>query len=145
MTPPSKRPVEPQPGPWLAHARSDLALAKLGLRADVLPEQLCFHAQQAVEKAFKAVLLHRRVDFPFTHDLSELLDTLARAGIAMPAAFADADALTPYAVETRYPGFWGEVSEDDVVEALRLAEDVVRWAEEIVSQDAANKGGSGTP
>jgi HEPN domain-containing protein len=98
----------------------------------VLPEQLCFHAQQAVEKAFKAILLHRQVDFPFTHDLTELRDTMDAAGIDVPPAFADADALTPYAVETRFPGLWGEISETDVSEALRLAEEVVRWAEEAV-------------
>lgn len=42
---------------WLDHATSDLALVRLGLGSkDVLPEQICFHAQQAVEKALKAVL-----------------------------------------------------------------------------------------
>lgn len=129
MTPPAKRTVEARPERWLEHARSDLALARLGAGADVLPEQLCFHAQQAVEKAFKAVLLHQKVEFPFTHDLSELLDALADAGIEVPASLAEADALTPYAVETRYPGFWGEITAHDVGEAIRLAEEVLRWAE----------------
>ena len=46
------------PREWIEHARSDLALARLGRDAqDVLPAQVCFHAQQAVEKALKAVLL----------------------------------------------------------------------------------------
>ena len=129
MNPPAKRTVEARPERWLEHARSDLALARLGARADILPEQLCFHAQQAVEKAFKAVLLHRKVEFPFTHDLSELLDALADAGIEVPESLAEADALTPYAVETRYPGFWGEITEQDVEEAIGLAEEVLRWAE----------------
>ena len=129
MKPPTRRPAAAEPEHWLAHARSDLALVRLGRRGDVLPEQLCFHAQQAVEKAFKAVLLHRRVDFPFTHDLAQLLDTLHAAGIEVPAELADADALTPYAVETRYPGFWGEISEADVDEAVRVAEGVLHWAE----------------
>jgi excisionase family DNA binding protein len=31
-----------------------------------------FHAQQAVEKAFKAVLASRRLDFPFTHNIGLL-------------------------------------------------------------------------
>jgi len=129
MNPPAKRTVEARPDRWLEHARSDLALARVGVGADVLPEQLCFHAQQAVEKAFKAVLLHRKVEFPFTHDLSELLDALADAGIEVPALLTEADALTPYAVETRYPGSWGEISDQDVEEAIRLAEGVLRWAE----------------
>lgn len=132
MSPPARRAAEARPERWLEHARSDLALARAGLEADVLPEQLCFHAQQTVEKAFKAVLLHRHVEFPFTHDLSELLDALAEAGVEVPPGLANADALSPYAVETRYPGFWGAIADEDVVEALLLAEGVLRWAESLV-------------
>lgn len=69
---------------WLAHARSDLKLARLGMGQDVLPEQICFHAQQAVEKSLKAVLLFRRIDFPFTHDLEELIETFEHAGVELP-------------------------------------------------------------
>ena len=35
---------------------------------------VCFHAQQAVEKALKAVLASRDVVFPFTHDLDGLIE-----------------------------------------------------------------------
>lgn len=48
----------------MAHALSDLNLARLGQeKEDILHEQICFHAQQAVEKALKAVLLFNKVDF----------------------------------------------------------------------------------
>lgn len=100
----------------------------MGAAGDVLPEQVCFHAQQAVEEAFKAVLLHRKLEFPFTHDLAELLDTLADAGIDVPSMLSEADELTPYAVETRYPGLWGEITELDVEEAIRMAEKALVWA-----------------
>jgi HEPN domain-containing protein len=127
MLPPSKR-MATTPYEWLAHATSDLKLAKLGLNQDILPEQVCFHAQQAAEKALKAVLLHAGVDFPFTHDLEELLDTCADAAIVVPQELQEAGSLTPYAVETRYPGFWGEISDADVQEALTCAERAVAWA-----------------
>lgn len=39
------------PESWLEHARSDLRLARLAVGQGVLPEQICFHAQQAVEKS----------------------------------------------------------------------------------------------
>lgn len=129
MTPPPRKGILASPAEWLAHARSDLAFARLGLNQDILPEQICFHAQQAVEKTLKAVLLHGRIDFPFTHDLDALLDTLSSAGIAVPADLEDAGSLTPYAVETRYPGFWGEINEIDVREAIDLAEKALAWAE----------------
>lgn len=122
------------PESWLEHARSDLRLARLAVGQNVLPEQICFHAQQAVEKAFKATLLIRQVEFPLTHDLEELLSIFAVAGIDLPAGLQEAGTLTPYAVETRYPGFWGEISETDMSHALVLAQRAVDWAEEMMGK-----------
>ena len=102
MTPP-KRPLLIDPPAWIISAESDLTLARLGHIQDVLPEQICFHAQQAVEKAFKAVLISASVEFSLTHDLEELLDIFAEAGIPVPEELLYAGSLTPYAVETRYP------------------------------------------
>ena len=55
------------PEEWMTYAQSDLKLAKLGRENDdVLNERICFHAQQAAEKALKAILLFCNVDFPLT-------------------------------------------------------------------------------
>lgn len=121
------------PDSWLEHARSDLRLARLAVGQNVLPEQICFHAQQAVEKAFKAILLRRQVDFPLTHDLEQLLTIFDAAKIAVPENLQEVGTLTPYAVETRYPGFWGEISQTAVHEALDLAQQALRWAEDLMN------------
>jgi HEPN domain-containing protein len=134
MNPPRKKKIPSSPQEWLVHAESDLKLAKLGLNKDVLPEQICFHAQQTVEKTLKAVLLFYKIDFPFTHDLEELLDTFEAAKISVPAHLLDVGILTPYAVETRYPGFWGEILESEVSEAILLAEKAIKWAEEVIKK-----------
>jgi len=47
------------PADWLRHAYSDLALASTMPLPQILLEQLCFHAQQAAEKALKAILVAR--------------------------------------------------------------------------------------
>jgi hypothetical protein len=58
------------PREWLNRARSSLAKAREGAAfADIYLEDLCFDAQQAAEKAIKAVLLHLGVGFPYVHDL----------------------------------------------------------------------------
>ena len=36
-------------------------------------EDLCFDAQQAAEKAIKAVMIARDMEFPYVHDLDQLL------------------------------------------------------------------------
>ena len=129
MNGPHDRVPPGSPREWIEGARSDLALARLGRdAADVLPAQVCFHAQQAVEKALKAVLLHRSSAFPLTHDLVALAEIAANAGIALPDWRDDLSGLSPYAVETRYPGRPDEIGEGDVDEALDLAARVLAWA-----------------
>jgi len=61
-----------------------------------------FHAQQAVEKALKAVLSQAGVAFRRTHDLAELLDLLTDSGLPAPPHADHLDELNPYAVEMRY-------------------------------------------
>jgi HEPN domain-containing protein len=67
-------------------------------------EDLCFNTQQAVEKAIKALLIQRHVQFPYVHDIAELLTVLEEAGQELPQAIRQAERLTRFAVFTRYPG-----------------------------------------
>jgi HEPN domain-containing protein len=122
------------PMEWLRRARSNLARAKADRNLpEVLYEDLCFDAQQAAEKSIKAILVHRQVAFPKTHDIIDLLTLLQGSGMVVPEAIQQADLLTGYAVETRYPGMSEEVTKEDYHEALGLAERVVRWAESLLS------------
>ena len=67
-------------------------------------EDLCFEAQQAAEKAVKAVLISRDIEYPYVHDLARLLSMLEDAGESVPCVVRKAEELTPYALITRYPG-----------------------------------------
>jgi HEPN domain-containing protein len=59
---------------------------------------------------------------------------VSRTGIDVPEDIRQADVLTQYAVETRYPGLNEEVSEEDYRRALELAERVLRWAEALIAR-----------
>jgi HEPN domain-containing protein len=120
------------PREWLRHARSDIRLAQLALKEEILPELICFHAQQAAETSLKAVLLHKKVDFPFTHDLQVLVEVALNGGITIPHELHDIGTLTPYAVQARYPGFWGEVTDSDLHGAVELAEHALAGAGSII-------------
>ena len=113
---------------WLGFAKDDLDAARLGTDL-VSTEILCFHAQQAVEKALKAVLVGHSTDFPYTHDIEELLATLEEAGVSCPVASPEAIRLTRYAVLTRYPGLAEPVTSEEYQSALQLAEEIVQWAD----------------
>lgn len=119
------------PADWLRYAYSDLDLARVRRPSKVLFEGLCFHAQQAAEKALKAALIAKGVPPPKTHNIRTLLDLLPR-DIIPPREVEDAASLTDYAVITRYPGDFESVDEDEYKEAIRLAETLVIWAERII-------------
>ncbi len=115
------------PGEWINRASSDLAIARTNIK-DAYLEDLCYHDQQASEKALKSLLLYKIRRFPYTHDLSELLGLLEKSGIAVPDSIKDCAGMTEYAVEGRYPGFNEPLSEDDWKNSVEKAEEVVNWA-----------------
>ncbi len=119
------------PVDWLRYAYSDLGLARVRRPSKVLLEGLCFHAQQAAEKALKAVLIAKGVPPPKTHNIRTLLDLLPQ-DVIVPQDVEDAASLTDYAVMSRYPGVFESVDEKEYKETIRLAESVVLWAETII-------------
>ncbi len=119
------------PREWVDRARSDLLIAHTKLTGVYL-EDLCFHAQQAAEKAIKAVLITRGIHFPYIHDIARLLTLLEENGERIPRSVQKAAQLTRFAVFTRYPGVASTITEPEYQQAIRLAEAVLRWAERIV-------------
>ena len=73
------------------------------------------------------------VRFPYVHDIAALLTRLEKATCTLPDYVRGAERLTQFAVEARYPGAAPPVREGDYREALKLAEEVVRWAEETIA------------
>jgi HEPN domain-containing protein len=103
------------------HAAS--ALARDPQQADHV---IGFLAQQAVEKAIKAVLAYHREDMPRTHDLAYLATRLPHV-VGVPPR--DARWLTPWAVAWRYEE---QVPRLDRQSAIDTASTVVTWAERVV-------------
>lgn len=55
-----------------------------------------------------------------------MLDELS---VAVPAAIHEAEALTPYAVDSRYPDDLPETTLADLTTAIELARIVLEWAD----------------
>ncbi len=124
---------------WLEHARRDLAFARLAYETDLdFAEHVCFHAQQAAEKAVKAVLLERNVEYPYTHDLKKLVAEVTEHGMVVPPDVARADVLTRYAVKTRYPNTEHVITDDNIADAMTIAEATVAWASTLVANPKAS-------
>ena len=113
---------------WLQRAKSNMARAKAGrVSPEILYEDLCYDAQQAVEKAFKSVCIIHEIVFPKTHDIAYLIELLEKGGVEVPENLQNAKILTGYAVETRYPGDYEPVDEEDLRKAVEIAKEVLKW------------------
>ncbi len=120
---------------WLKRARSSLERAKMGkVSPGILYEDLCFDAQQAVEKSLKAILVKLNQSFPKTHSIGILLKLIEEAGVEIPENINQAKLLTVYAVDTRYPGDYEPVNKEEYKEALKIAEDVFKWLDNIINK-----------
>ena len=120
-------------GRWLAAADDDLRAARLLAESDEIgPEIACFHAQQAAEKALKAMLIAAWEDVPRSHDLDRLhglvVGAIGADDVGLPGK--DLAWLAELGLGGRYP----DGSRDDAAtpadleRAVNLAAAVVRAA-----------------
>lgn len=118
---------------WLEKARRDLLVIDRTSAGDGVPwDMVCFHAQQAVEKAFKACLIADAIDPPRTHDLLKLLDLLENAGVDFRSTRITCETLGNFAVQTRYPGDATEISETQGRWAAEKAHEIVAAVRELL-------------
>ena len=99
---------------WLQKARDDLKVAVRLLDAGDMPLGIvCFHCQQAVEKALKAAMVAQGGVPPKTHDLLALCNQCIMSKRDAKIIQDCALDFMEYAVELRYPGDY----EPDAAEA----------------------------
>ena len=121
------RPIQGSPEAWMGRAQASLALARVQAEG-VMLEDLCYQAQQAAEKAMKALYIALGAEFLFTHDLDRLALGLELLGVEITEPIDQATILTRYAMDTRYPGGFEPVGRNEYEQALRFAETVLAWA-----------------
>jgi HEPN domain-containing protein len=93
----------------LDKAWGDLAMLQQLLEHDEIPDWgIGFHAQQAAEKAIKAVLSSLSIDYPRTHNIGFLLDLLPGKECPLPPDALRLPELTPYGTVTRYADPWDD-------------------------------------
>ena len=104
---------------WLQKAYHDLLAARVLMRQRLpIYDKVCFHCQQAVEKALKALLLWKDIPFRRVHSLGYLLDLSEPVAGHLRGLRDRIEALAPYAVEIRYPGDLLAVSCEEARAAL---------------------------
>jgi len=112
---------------WLAFARGDLESAAALLATTTPYRNVAYLAQQAAEKAIKAVILLDHAPFEMTHDLNSIAAQVP-ADFSLPVSTADLAWLADLETSARYPDEGDSVTGDDGRRAVEMAEAVLAAA-----------------
>ena len=108
---------------WLEKADEDWLCVRNEMAAAQTPwAVVSFHAQQAAEKTFKALLVAHGHFPPRVHDLARLLDLCLPFEAGLEQVREDCERRSQYAVDVRYPDIGNNVEEAIGREAVAAAE-----------------------
>ena len=85
---------------WLGFANEDLRMAKLAFEEEIY-NQVCFHAQQCVEKSIKAAILAQGTTPRRSHVIVDLMNDLSASWLADLAD--ELPKMDLFYIPTRYP------------------------------------------
>ena len=125
---------------WLDRAKDDLRFAEAGIK-DGFYSQPCFLAQQAAEKAIKALIYSKEPNLDLkqikelkTHNLPFLLKKVKPRGTETNEEITiSVKTLNKYYLPTRYPDIpdvIGSYTKEIASDALEKAREIVRFVEE---------------
>lgn len=116
---------------WWSKAEEDWLCVQRLLDGEVpLVVPALFHLQQACEKCLKIIYLLRGESPPKTHDIGQMVESLAVFHPEILIHLDLAEALNPFAVQYRYPGDIPEVSSGEATELLERSLELKKWVEE---------------
>ncbi|MEM0052719.1 MAG: HEPN domain-containing protein [Nitrososphaeria archaeon] len=116
---------------WLRQALRDLEHAEKAFEGGYF-EWACFSAQQAAEKAVKALFQHLNVEV-WGHSISRMLDSLPDEVKPDVSLIDRAKELDRHYIPTRYPNFHTEgapmdyYTRDDALRAISYAREVIEF------------------
>jgi HEPN domain-containing protein len=111
---------------WLEYARTDYNVALHDTTFHPIPiEIICYHCEQAAEKALKAILAYHNETIPRIHDLYRILELCIVHVSQLSDLSSQAKRLTDFAIVTRYPNDI-ELNEADMKQALEYADQFIK-------------------
>jgi len=121
---------------WVEKAEHDLLNVENNLAASRIPwDTVCFHEQQCAEKYLKALLTLKEIDFPKSHDLTELVVRVP-SDVRLGVDAAVFEGLNPYSIEGRYPGVWEPIEREEALNAVAAARKIRQAIRALLPREA---------
>ncbi len=95
------------------------------------PENICFAAQQAIDKSLKAVLCFHQKPIPMTHSIELLIDRLRPS---CPPHAESLVELTDFATIRRYEEGNEIITVEDITAIIAIANLILAWAKNEINQ-----------
>ena len=114
---------------WIYKAEEDFESAVYLAKKDKkpVPDSVCFHCQQCIEKYLKAFLISNDIEPPEIHDLQRLKAICSKVDESFEEVSGELDILNAYAVNFRYPGEVATVEEaNEAVLVMRKIHKFIR-------------------
>lgn len=98
---------------WIYKAEQDFESAHQLIKKlkKPVPDVVCFHCQQTIEKYLKAFLVQNDIEPPEIHDLQRLKNVCVKIDKSFDQISEGLDVLNAYAVDFRYPGEGATINE----------------------------------
>jgi HEPN domain-containing protein len=110
---------------WFAKAEDDLRSAEFLLTMpEPAFENVGFHAQQCAEKYLKGYLVLHGATFKKWHDLGYLLDLCIPIDQRWEWFYDEAEFLSPFAAEYRYPDLLIKFTKEQAERSIRIARQI---------------------
>jgi len=116
---------------WLNYAETDLRTCKQIINDEFLTNVVAFHAQQVVEKCFKAIIEENTLKVPRIHSLIRLFDKIEGI-IDFAVAEQELKVIDKVYTEARYPADIGMLP--DGKPSLRQANRMYEFAQQIFEE-----------
>lgn len=112
-------------------ARGDLGSARdLSKGTEGRPENVCYIAEQCIEKCLKAVVCFLGKPVPHTHDLEAIVQLIPPQN--SPPDAEQLGTFTEYATVRRYEEGYEILSNEDLKNVIELASNILRWAQGVI-------------
>ena len=116
---------------WVKKAKEDFDFASSVLPDTTFYGQVCFFFQQSAEKYLKAYIIENKLGIRKMHELRKLLKTCEGNEAAFMSLREEADFLSPFYIDTRYPVHWpAQVAKEEALKAQESARKIMDFVKQ---------------
>jgi HEPN domain-containing protein len=111
---------------WFTKGDHDIESAQSLLEKHGYTDIIAFLIQQAIEKYLKGYLIYNGWKLKKIHDLQELINEATKIDKAFGSFLDPCIKISKYYIDTRYPGFPSEYSQEEIKKSLFVAQKIIK-------------------